>query len=493
MVKSSQTLTRLMLGLFALLMAAALFFGAAVNWQHKSYMAALAAALVLVLLLLRFARWGSLDRGLERLGAARLALVLAALGLAVNLLWCVTHRVEPDGDYMTFWITALAQARDEALVNRVFAGLFPHIMGYASFLSLFLRLLGSHLWVAVGVNLALTMLSGLLIFQLCLRWSGVRAAFFGGLLWALCPSAVMFNTMVLSEPYYTCLLLVYLYLISGLEKREAEDAAPRLWRWILGGMLGGVLLWAVNTARPIAPIILIATAIWILVLRGKGLTDRRAWLRWGLFFLWMLALYLPLGNLWDAYLTQRLGEEPAPVPGYNIYVGFNPDTQGSYSDEDIDLLFSYRNETGSAVQAQQCMLQEAKGRITSGQIRFPQLFAAKIRTLLGNDEAGAYYTRAMIPDLHFSLWSMLSNVFYYFVAILAVLFAWQMGRQKEWRTLLLVPLYVIGLTLAQMLVEVAARYHYSILPMLVILAACCLSSREASGPKASPARKGSEG
>jgi len=34
---------------------------------------------------------------------------------------------------------------------------------------------------------------------------------------------------------------------------------------------------------------------------------------------------------------------------------------------------------------------------------------------------------------------------------------------------LLAPLYILGLTLAQMLVEVAGRYHYSMIPMLLLL------------------------
>lgn len=34
---------------------------------------------------------------------------------------------------------------------------------------------------------------------------------------------------------------------------------------------------------------------------------------------------------------------------------------------------------------------------------------------------------------------------------------------------MLAPLYILGLTLAQMLVEVAGRYHYSMIPMLLLL------------------------
>ena len=49
----------------------------------------------------------------------------------------------------------------------------------------------------------------------------------------------------------------------------------------------------------------------------------------------LLAVYLSLGQAGHRFLTGVLGEEPARVPGYNIYVGFNPDTQGSYSEEDM--------------------------------------------------------------------------------------------------------------------------------------------------------------
>ena len=471
MEKCSHILAKLMLGLFALLLGAAVFFGAVINWQHKSYPLAFLIAACLLLVLLWLFRRHPLDPLLERIGVWRLALLLAALSLAVNVLWAVTHYVEPDGDYVTFWVTACAQAQGAPQELHVYLSLFPHIMGYASFLGLFLRLFGCYNAVAVGVNIGLTVISCLLIFVLCLRWSGLRAAFLGSLLWALCPSAVMFNTMVLSEPFYTCLLLGYLVLVSGLEKRAAEEKAP-LWRWILGGALAGVLLRAVNAARPIAPVFLIATIIWILLLRGKDLRERRSWLRWGLFFLLMLAVYLPLGTLWNAYLTRRLGEEPPLIPGYNMCVGFNTKTGGAYSEDDMEQLFIYRHETGSARQAQEIMRQKAMERIRSGQINFPRHFATKLRIFLGCDEGGAYYTSFYLKDFNYLLTSLLSNVFYYLVVMMALLCAWKLGRLKEHRLILIVPLYVIGLTLAQMLVEVSGRYHYSIVPMLIILAAC---------------------
>ena len=48
-------------------------------------------------------------------------------------------------------------------------------------------------------------------------------------------------------------------------------------------------------------------------------------------------------------------EPSSPLPAYNIYVGLNPDSLGSYSEEDMELLMKYRYdpENGSAVYAQE--------------------------------------------------------------------------------------------------------------------------------------------
>ena len=56
-----------------------------------------------------------------------------------------------------------------------------------------------------------------------------------------------------------------------------------------------------------------------------------------------------------------------------------------------------------------------------------------------------------------------------FTILLAAVGGALLWRREERSWLLLAPLYVLGLTLAQMLVEVAGRYHYSMLPMLLLM------------------------
>ena len=143
----------------------------------------------------------------------------------------------------------------------------------------------------------------------------------------------------------------------------------------------------------------------------------------------------------------------------------------------MNLLFECRKELGSAAAAQDRMLAYARDRVESGEIDFPALFANKLRVFLGNDEGGAYYSLAGLNPRQYTLLAMASNVFYYFLLLLALGGALNIWRDRNKRALLLAPMYVLGLTLAQMLVEVAGRYHYSIIPMLVICAAFSCGER----------------
>ena len=74
------------------------------------------------------------------------------------------------------------------------------------------------------------------------------------------------------------------------------------------------------------------------------------------------------------------------------------------------------------------------------------------------------------------------NVFYYGVFLAA--FA-GLRRSFAARTLdagLLLPLFFLGLTLAHMLVEVSDRYHYSLIPILILFAAAGFA-RKSTDPK----------
>ena len=117
------------------------------------------------------------------------------------------------------------------------------------------------------------------------------------------------------------------------------------------------------------------------------------------------------------------------------------------------------------------MLESAKERIAENRKGIPRLMIHKLGTLLGHDEGGAFYSKESLSDSAYSLWCVSSNIWYYLVCLLAVAGCVRKGKKPDGGSLLIVPLCFVGIVLAQLLVEVAARYHYCLIPMLLLMAA----------------------
>ena len=101
----------------------------------------------------------------------------------------------------------------------------------------------------------------------------------------------------------------------------------------------------------------------------------------------------------------------------------------------------------------------------------------KLGTLLGHDEGGAFYSKESLSDRNYSLWCIVSNTWYYLVCMLAVVGCVEIWKKHTGDSFMIIPLCLIGIVLSQLLVEVAARYHYCVIPMLLLLASPALKKR----------------
>ena len=70
---------------------------------------------------------------------------------------------------------------------------------------------------------------------------------------------------------------------------------------------------------------------------------------------------------------------------------------------------------------------------------------------------------------HTKLFALACNGFYYAALVVAGAGLVRLWRNRARSAVVLLPLYGLGLTCAQMLVEVAGRYHYSLIPVLLLL------------------------
>ncbi|HHT17426.1 MAG TPA: hypothetical protein GXZ77_06930 [Papillibacter sp.] len=461
-MKLSLRLARLGYGAFALFAALLFFLG--LFRPVMSNAERVAAGVLLFCPTGAFALWG-LSAFISRWKTRRAVIFLAVLCLAVKLLWVLTVRVAPAVDYKTFYDTAAALAERGRISSR-YAALFPHIMGYALFLSGLFRMFGKGVEVAILANVVISTLSMLLIFYICDKIASRRAAVAAALLWTGYPAQTMFNMFVLSEPLYSLMLLLIWAAVVYVEGRMDFRHQGIL---VAAGVILPLMLALLNMLRPIALVQLLA----FLIYAALGLRKNRGVKRARLFAvaLSVLICYFSFGAMTSAYLTERLGENPATLPGYNIYVGFNPISRGTWNQEDSARLFQYSARPGwDAGRTQRQMLQDALNRLRGEKGELPSLLLDKFLILLGDDSAAVFYAGDAIPQPRMA--AILSNVFYYSMVLLALVGAVKAMREKSISPLLMISLFGLGLTAAQLLVEVAGRYHYSISLSLLITAAC---------------------
>lgn len=189
--------------------------------------------------------------------------------------------------------------------------MYPHILGCSTFLSAFLKIFGEHVMVAAVINVILTCLSGLLIYSICLRLASPLTAALAYLLWIVCPSKMMLNPLVFSEPLYTCLILLFFYLIVLIEQQRGS-LPRRLGVCLLWGLALGVLLRAVNIVRPISAILIIALVLWLLFLRGHDIKDGAQWKMWLVILVALLGIYKATGSCGTGTLKTCSAWSPRP-------------------------------------------------------------------------------------------------------------------------------------------------------------------------------------
>lgn len=397
----------------------------------------------------------------------RLALAgLLVLCLGLRLFWVLHAQIAPTEDYEVFHGVASAMAQSYDLWRNQYLSLFPHVMGYAWFLSLFYKVLGPSPLVAAVVNALLSTLSCALLFLLAKRLWGAGAAAMAALVWTFFPSQIFYNMFVLSEPLYTTLLLGVLLAAA---RWDAGAYAPSPKGAVGLGALAGVLAAAVNLCRPVGAILLLCLLLWLALVRLECWRDR-AWRRNALCFLLALAgVYLLAGRLGSGYLDRRLGVPSATTPGYNILVGFNAQSGGRWNPEDSALLFETANQPGTTPNAaQRQMLDYARARVTSGTIDFGKLFGDKLYHLMGRDDACVEYAATVLA--RGQTLSKLCNIYWYMALLLALAGTVAALVKRDRGGLFPAMLYFVGLILAHMLVEVAGRYHYSLLVPITLLA-----------------------
>ena len=187
MERISGLLRRIMLAILIIIVALALALTCLRGLKSPSYLAALALGILAALAFLLLKGRSNLYRRFEacctRLGKNKCGAAVVLLCFVTGLVWILLIRIEPFSDYQTYWDCAVSLAYGQEIFSTEYVAMYPHILGYSSFLVPFVRLFGESVLMGALLGLLLSCLSALLIFAVCLAVAGLAPAVLAGLLW----------------------------------------------------------------------------------------------------------------------------------------------------------------------------------------------------------------------------------------------------------------------------------------------------------------------
>lgn len=402
--------------------------------------------------------------------------------------------LEPQGDYAVFFYVAEDIASRVSVRLSEYVALFPHILGYSSFLGFLFRLMG-RFDIAPLVNALLGALSTVFLFLTIRHETDCTTGVIASIVWILCPSMLIYNSMALSEPLYTNSILLFLLIILSVSFRKprsetADDRKDGLIRttaslfqkkngvfnnifFCVTGCILGMLLGWIQIVRPLGLILLLSLILSCLLCKSERTVYSMTRQQFVLLILFIVLAYSATGSLWQKHAVHILGEMPAHFPGYNFLTGFNAETSGTHSDEDFLLLYEARHQPGAtADSAQREMLALLIQKLQEGSGFLPRLFVEKLKIFTGSDDFVIYYADEALSSSAGILLSHLCNVYFYLLLIFTAFSSYSLLRQHATCSpaALFVSLYILGLSFVHVfLVETSARYHYSIIPLMIIL------------------------
>jgi hypothetical protein len=432
---------------------------------------------------------GKIKRGT----AIEAVIVAAVLITAASLrIWVIRNLpVQPSSDYKTYYDVAVLLSQGNLIKDGVnfcdYISQFPHVIGYPFFLSKVFKIFGASLSAGLYFNLFLSLISTFLSYRIARNISGKVGGIIALILVAFWPSQILYINHMATEPLFMCISLFSIWLVTYLSKYPFEEGKTSVF-FLLNVALG--LSLAVGAAvRPMSVILLIAIIICILQSRVKLNLDRdvglmkkamsKGWIRIIVIFIsYLLCAQVISGSISKAIDRDLPGSSVSF--GYNLLVGLNIDSKGSWNKQDSKLMNDKFNETDSAAEAHKAARDEALKRIKENPVGIINLAFEKYTILWSNDDYASFWNlfffeeqKNLTPEKVKFINDLipLNNLYYLLCVFLSILAGRALWSKKTVGPENIMILFFIGTAILHMILESQNRYHYNILPIFAILAA----------------------
>ncbi|WP_085893971.1 glycosyltransferase family 39 protein [Roseovarius litorisediminis] len=420
----------------------------------------------------RLVRWGKraelvelqmVDSSLDFRKQQHALLAILGLGLILRLVWAALIPIDPLSDSVAY------QTFAENIINHGVYGWEPDkpgaywAVGTSALLAAGYHVFGMHSWVVIGLNLSASLLSIIILFNLGNRYFGRPSGMFAALLFALWPLTIQYTTIIASELFFICFVLIGLYFWE----RAKSTTYTVLWLLAAGAAFAGA-----SYIRPIALLLPIFLTLFE-VLRGETRILNS--------LLRMLLVLVTIGVLiapWS-YRNYQVFGKPVMIStnfGANFWMGNNPNTSGGYQP------LPDRLDGLSETEKSDILLGEAKEFISENPTAFLKRTALKAVQMHNRETIGAHWNKTQIlskwGETGFKISKIVPTVYWYAMLALALAGLVAFVRANGfWAMLLCTPVMIWGyVTSLHSIIVVSDRYHSPSIPFICLIASYALAT-----------------
>lgn len=405
--------------------------------------------------------------------------VLILFTIVPRTLWLLAISVSPQKDSLLYHHYAYVLSQNMGLTSAAdYISVFPHTAGFPIVLSLLYRWFGSDLLIPQILNIALDVVSVILLYYIVRVFHRNRIAFGAGMLYALWPSQIIYTGLIYTEKLFfvfmLCSIFTFLQWYTSKQKH--------LYALILTGIFASLA----GLTRPLG--LLLMVSFFVAILIAPSFSIKKKILQFVPLVVSFFVITFACQWLLQSYIQKPIAKLPF---GYNLYVGFNKVYQGAWNPSDAaELSQIIKQKDDSAQEIHDIFFAKAQQRFTEYSFtEVLQLFGSKFKLMWSHDDESIQYTREKYEKTsgnafdfyrYERLFIKVSNLYYFSIILLSFLAMWLPLHKKAIMSLFPLLLLYIGTTILHLFVESAPRYHLPAIPLFCIFAAQCFVAKKTS-------------
>jgi hypothetical protein len=346
-----------------------------------------------------------------------------------------------------------------------YLAIFPYLFSYSLLLGMAFKVLGVSVFTLVLLNTILDFCAAGLLYLIVKNFSET-ASRYAFVLWIISPFNIIFSAISLPLIAVNCFILLSIYIVQLLVN------TTQIRRVIILSICAGLVFGFTNSFRPIMPVIIIAAAIYMLIISRNDL--RRSVI--ALIFLITTYTIFNICNFsFNGFLVSLdPNSEGIQISknsgGWSFYVGSNYENSGTWNPVDATYFYgTVMPESDTFDQAQERIFQDGVDRYKSySPVKLGILAVKKSFILTGNSHNSIYN----LSDYNFEFkgLSVVCAAYTYLLILLNLTFWYGTIKRKQNDDFInFLALCMIGLFLAFLFVEVANRYITPFFVFFVII------------------------